>query len=332
MSRKSEVTPTIDLAAEGRHVGDLRVRWSDNSIPLGYHPVPIVSFKRGAGPIMLMIGGTHGDEFEGPSALMRMVNDLSLNDINGQIIIIPGLNAAAVNTSTRVSPLDGINLNRAFPGDPMGTITQQIAYYVERVLLPMADAAVDLHSGGKASFFEPCALATCTQDQKLYARNLELATAFGLPLIWILGSFNDNRSLNAAAERAGVPMIAAELGGGGGVDPHITDTTEVGLYRMLRQLGILNGTCSAAEQARMVKIESMEHSLFAEGEGLFDRKISAGQSVVAGQVAGTLHYLSEPRRSSEVVTFAYDGYVLAHTHRGYVNRGDLLMLVTQTSD
>ena len=47
-----------------------------------------------------------------------------------------------------------------------------------------------------------------------------LARAFGAPIVWMLGAHNDTRSLNAAALAAGVPMIAAELGGGGGIDPN----------------------------------------------------------------------------------------------------------------
>ena len=139
---QSQVTSTIDLAAEGRQVGDLRVRWSDNSCPLGYHPVPIVSLKRGSGPVVLMTGGTHGDEFEGPAALIRLIDDLQIDSLAGQVIIIPALNAPALGASARVSPLDGINLNRAFPGDASGSVTEQIACYVETALLPIADACL----------------------------------------------------------------------------------------------------------------------------------------------------------------------------------------------
>lgn len=326
---KSSVTPTIDLSKNGKHVGDLRVKWSDNTVPLGYHPVPIISLKRGDGPVVVMIGGTHGDEFEGPAALMRLANDLVLDDITGQIIIIPGLNAPAVKSSARNSPLDGGNLNRAFPGDPLGSITAQIAYYVETVLLPMADAVVDLHSGGKASVFSACSLATRTKDTDLFARNLALAKAFGLSLIWVLGGFNDARSLNSAAERVGVPAIATELGGGGGVDPEITNAAEVGLINILRHLAMLAGENAQIEKPRMVEITSADHSLNAQGEGVFDRMVCAGQVVVAGQIAGRLHYVSEPRRASETVLFPHDGIVLAHTNRGYVNRGDMLMLVVE---
>lgn len=329
---KSAVTSTIDLSADGRHIGDLRVKWSDNAVPLGYHPVPIISIKRGAGPVVLMFGGTHGDEFEGPAALMRLIDSLDGENITGQIIILPALNTPALQDSSRVSPIDGVNLNRAFPGNPNGTITEQIAYYVETQLLPMADVAIDLHSGGKASFFAPCTLPARTVDQDLAARNLALAKVFGLPLIWVLGGLNDHRSVNSAAERAGVPMIATELGGGGGVDPDITDATEAGLLRLLRHVGVMRGEVLPAKTARMVTLVSADHSLYAQSDGIFDRKMSAGQAIHAGQLAGRLHHASEPRRPSEDVLFPVDGFVLAHTNRGYVRRGDMLMLVAQDTD
>jgi len=285
-------------------VGDLRVKWSDNTVPLGYHPVPVVSIRNGQGPVVLLIAGTHGDEFEGPAALMRLVTDLQHDDINGQIIVLPALNAPAVTASHRVS--------------------------LETELLLRADYAIDLHSGGKASFFQPCTLATRSKDKTLYASNLALAEAFGLPLLWVLGGFNDDRSLNSAAVRQGVPMIATELGGGGGVNPEITNDTEAGLYRALRHAGVLaakttdDGPLPKAD-IQKVEIKSIDHSLYAEGEGVFDRKVAAGQRVRAGQVAGWLHYVSEPRRRSEIIKFNYDGYVLAHTERGYVKRGDMLV-------
>ena len=124
-------------------------------------------------------------------------------------------------------------------------------------------------------------------------------------------------------------MIAAELGGGGAVDPGITDAAEAGLYRILRHQGVLPGDAPQRDQTRRIEIVSIDHSLFAPGEGVFDRRISAGQDVKAGDIAGTLHFVAEPRRASEVIRFNYDGFVLAHTQRGYVTRGDMLMLLVQ---
>ncbi len=324
----TRVSTSIDLDKPGRHAGDIRIRWSDNSNPLGYHPVPVMSLKGGAGPVALFIGGTHGDEFEGPAAVMRLAQCLDPADLAGQVILVPALNAPAFAGSSRVSPLDGANLNRAFPGDPDGGPTAMIADFVETELLPRADAVVDLHSGGKASFFQPCALVTHCADSALYEANLALARAFGLPLIWRLGAQNDDRSVNAAAERQAVPMIATELGGGGGTDPEITGHAEAGLVRLLRTMGIVAGEAEP-RNARIVEISSSASSLHATGDGVFDRAAAAGQEARSGALAGRLHHVFEPERPSSDVKFPSDGFILAHTCRGLVRRGELLHLVAR---
>jgi predicted deacylase len=66
------------------------------------------------------------------------------------------------------------------------------------------------------------------------------AAAFGAPLTWVLGAYNDSRSLNAAALDAGVPMIAAELGGGGGTDPEQVAQAMLGIKRCLALAGIIH--------------------------------------------------------------------------------------------
>ncbi|MEM6738868.1 MAG: succinylglutamate desuccinylase/aspartoacylase family protein [Pseudomonadota bacterium] len=324
----SRLSLTLDLNASGRHVGDLTLRWSDNAIPLGYYPIPLISLRGGEGPVLLVIGGTHGDEFEGPAAVMRLAERLDPAALRGQVIFIPALNAPAFAASARVSPLDSANLNRAFPGDRNGGPTAMIADYIERVLMPRCNAVIDLHSGGKMSFFTPCTLATRTADPELYKSNLALAEMFGLPLIWELGANNDDRSVNGAAERAGLPMIATELGGGGGVEPWIAQAAEDGLLRTLGHLGILEGAPKPVD-ARRVAIADPLHSVTAPAAGLFDRATAAGQDVRAGDLAGHFHFPLEPRRPSEALTFGADGYVLAHTCRGCVQKGETLALVVQ---
>ena len=328
---QSRLALTLDLSLEGRQTGDLMLRWSDNSNPLGYHPIPIISIKGGDGPTVLITGGTHGDEYEGPAAIMRLAQSLHPDTLAGQVILIPALNAPALYASARVSPLDGQNLNRAFPGDADGGPTAMIAHFIETELLPKCDALIDLHSGGKASFFQPCALATHTNDKDLYQANMALARAFGLPLIWRLGSHNDNRSVNAAGERAGIATIATELGGGGGVDPGITDATELGLRRCLAHIGMLPEASEPA-QARVIELNADTPSIFAPSRGVFDRFVSAGTELQAGDRVGTFHFIEEPERPSIPVIAQSSGYVLAHTCRGLVQRGDLLILVATDAD
>ena len=330
-TRPARIKSNIDLSKSGYQYGELMLPWSDNSVPLGYHPTPFISIKNGSGKKILIIGGNHGDEFEGPCAIMRLAQNIKYKELKGQVILIPALSFEAVKSSSRVNPFDNKNMNRAFPGDPNGTPTEMMADFLERELIPSCDAVIDLHSGGKASFFEPCTLPTKSKNKKLFDANMELAERFGLSLVWVLGPNNDNRSLNSAAERAGVAMIAVELGGGGGANPKITALAETGLINILHYLKILKLDKSKPpnEKIKKVELRNPDATIYAPAKGLFDRLVKAGQTVKIGQTAGWFHYFMEPERPSLELKFKHNGFILAHTNRGIVEKGEMLTLVVQ---
>jgi predicted deacylase len=328
----TRIQTALDFERGGRQVGDLRLRHSNAEKPLGYWPIPAAILAGSPGPTLLLTGGTHGDEFEGPAALMRLVHALDPARLRGRLIVLPALNAPAVARSSRISPLDGGNLNRAFPGDRDGGPTGQIAHFVEQILLPACDAAIDLHSGGKASVFANCSLATRTADKALFGRNLALAQAFGAPFIWILGKYNDDRSLNAAAARQSTPMIAAELSGAGAVDPGATQLAYDGVLRCMRHLGMLEDAPAAQAGARMIEIASPAHTLYAPCDGLFVRLFEPGDATREGAAAGTLHPLFEPERPPLELAFPATGVVLSRGNRGLVERGDMLATIAVECD
>ena len=70
--------------------------------------------------------------------------------------LMPRLCVPACDAGTRESPLDGVNMNRAFPGDPRGTITYRIAHFVTSEILGRADVVLDIHSGGRVLRFPFC--------------------------------------------------------------------------------------------------------------------------------------------------------------------------------
>ena len=325
--QRTRIRTNLDFAAKGRQTGDLRLKWSDAAMPLGYWPIPAALMANGDGPTLLLTGGTHGDEFEGPTALMHLVNNFDPGRLRGRLIVLPALNAPAVSRSSRVSPLDGGNLNRSFPGDANGGPTAMIAHFVEEVLLPICEAAIDFHSGGKASVYADCALAARSDEPKLHSANLTLAKAFGAPLMWILGDQNEDRSLNAAARRKGVPMIATELSGGGGVDRDSVDLALDGIQRCMRHLGMIEDAPPSRYEPRLVEIASPDQTLHAPFQGLFLPAFDPGDIVKAKERAGTLYPLFEPERPPLELTFPTSGFVLARINRGLVERGEMLATV-----
>jgi predicted deacylase len=326
---ETRISTDLDFARGGKQIGDLRLRYSDNRHPLGYIPVPAGIVAGGPGPTVLLTGGVHGDEFEGPVALMKLLHDLDPEQLRGRLIVLPALNAPALRAVSRVSPLDGANLNRAFPGDPDGGPTAMLAHFVEEVLLPRCDAAIDLHSGGQAAWFTPCGLAARAADGRLSEPNMALAEAFAAPVIWILGPLNDDRSLNSAATRKNVPMVAAELGGGGAVSLEPLAIAERGIANCLRYVGLLAGEPQIDGRPRRVELRHPNPYLYAPHGGLFQPTFAAGDEAAAGETAGALYAIDEPERRPTPLRFPTDGLILARSQRGLVERGEMLALIAK---
>ena len=117
--------------------------------------MPIVSIRNGNHPSSLVMAGNHGDEYEGQVTLSRLARSLEADDISGHLVLFPMSNYPAARPGRRTSPIDEGNLNRNFPGDLRGTITQMIAHMIEEELLPEVHLLVDLHSGGSSLMYLP---------------------------------------------------------------------------------------------------------------------------------------------------------------------------------
>ena len=132
----STIHSEIDYDKAGRQVGYLYLPQSPHSDAWGAIPIPIAVLNGGPGPTVLLTGGNHGDEYEGPITLGRLIRELDPAALQGRLIILPALNTPAVLAGQRLSPIDGKNFNRAFPGNPEGSATEQIAYYVDARAVP----------------------------------------------------------------------------------------------------------------------------------------------------------------------------------------------------
>ena len=117
--------------------------------------MPVVSIQNGSHQSGLVMAGNHSDEYEGQVTLSRLARSLEADDISGHLVLLPMSNYPAARPGRRTSPIDEGNLNRNFPGDLRGTITQMIAHMIEEELLPKVHLLVDLHSGGSSLMYLP---------------------------------------------------------------------------------------------------------------------------------------------------------------------------------
>uniref|UniRef100_UPI0004638808 succinylglutamate desuccinylase/aspartoacylase family protein n=4 Tax=Hyphomicrobiales TaxID=356 RepID=UPI0004638808 len=302
----------IDLDGEGRQDGYLRVKASSEHSPFGMAMVPITSFKSGAGPCVLVMGGCHGDEYEGQLIARALLGKLDLSDVTGQLIVMPSANPHAVAAGRRYSPLDDGNLNTAFPGSTTGTSTQRIAHFIETVLLPRADLVIDMHSGGTPVDYIPSVMISNAVEGARRQRLIELVRTFGLPVAFFVDDEDQTpSSVIGACDRTETLNITLEIGGGGSVARDQLDVGMAGLLRTLEKIGVLNST-SQEEPGDVAFMRRLPVSatICAPESGLFEPIAKLGETVEREQLAGLLYHREAPWREPLRVVFPEAGLVL----------------------
>ncbi|HVB39237.1 MAG TPA: succinylglutamate desuccinylase/aspartoacylase family protein [Vicinamibacterales bacterium] len=319
------ITTDLDFNADGLQRGVLRVPYSHDRSAYGFIPIPLVVARRGQGPTVLLTGGVHGDEYEGPIALIRLIRELRIDELHGRLIIVPMLNAPAVQAATRTSPIDRINLNRTFPGDRNGTPTEMIADYVERVLLPLADYAFDFHAGGSSLDYLPTLFAMPPRSDRERQATDRLVAAFAAPRVLYMEALENDRLVSAAARRHGVPFLTGEFGGGATTNREGLAVLERGLAGLLDVLDVLRRRTPPPPAAPRRTLESSgRHYLYAPRPGLFEPRFSLGDEVRAGHLAGLIHDTVEPWGDPVPVSWSADGLVLCIRTFSLVVAGDCL--------
>ena len=329
--RPSPVLATVDYGREGIQHGFLRLPYSRDDSAWGSVVIPITVVKNGEGPTALLTGGNHGDEYEGPLALFDLAAWVRPEEVSGRLIIVPAMNQPAFAAGTRTSPFDKGNLNRSFPGRPDGTVTEKIADYFQRVLLPLADVVLDFHSGGKTLDFLPFCAAhilpgdnAATRAQE--ARAFELVEAFGAPWSVRMLEIDAIGMYDTAAEEMGKIFVTTELGGGGTATARTTRIARQGLRNVLVASGILPGSVPRA-QTRWLDMPDADCFVFAEDGGLVEFKADLGDRVRQGEPIACLWHTGRTGLVPTMLPAGRSGILCARHVPGIVKPGDCVAVV-----
>ena len=327
IDRSSKIRASIDLDADGKRFGALVVPHSRNDSAWGSIRIPIAVIRNGDGPTALLVAGNHGDEYEGQIALRDLARTLDPAEVTGTVIVLPGLNFPAVRAAVRCSPVDGGNMNRAFPGRPDATVTPMIAHYVATVLVPRADLVLDLHSGGRTLDFVPFAATHRLADKALEARAIAAVEAFGAPVGVVMLELDAEGMLDTWVEGLGKLFVTTELAGGGSSTVRSNRVAASGVRNVLRHMGILAGAPEIATPSRMMDMPDDRCFVAAEHAGIHEPLADLGDEVAEGQPIARIHFMEDPAREPVVYAARRAGLLIGRHFPGLVQAGDFLASV-----
>jgi N-alpha-acetyl-L-2,4-diaminobutyrate deacetylase len=329
--KPNPITPTIPLDQDGIHHGFLRLPYSRDDSAWGSIMIPLTVIKNGDGPTALLTGANHGDEYEGPVALQELTVTLKPEDITGRVIIVPAFNYPAYRGGSRTSPIDKGNMNRAFPGRPDGTPTEKIADFFQRVLLPMADMAVDFHSGGKTLDFVPFAAAHILDDKDNEAACFAAMAAFNAPYSVQLLEIDNVGMYDTAVEDMGKVLVSTELGGGGSATAKSIAIAKKGLRNVLIHAGILHGELQIDPTIRL-DMPDGDCFVFSENDGLFEPMVDLGEDVKEGDIVARVWPLDRTGIPPVEYRAKISGLLISRHFPGLIKSGDCAAVIGMRVD
>ncbi|MEO6873975.1 MAG: M14 family metallopeptidase [Opitutaceae bacterium] len=305
-------------------------------LPKGFHHRRVardgVGFEafiwRGApGPVLLVNGATHGDEYEGPTLLQQWVQRWKPRGLRGTVVFVPVLNEVAFFAGARCRPDDGANLARSFPGKRRGNPTQRLACLFDEQLLAQCTHYVDFHSGGGANALKPWVGYVTGQPKPVDRTQRKMAACFDQFWCWS-GPFLPGRTLSAAAIRK-IPAIYTECRGAGDVTDADLAALDLGLRRMLIVLGLLKGRVPRLrpQVTRITRSVSETHLQVhhqAPHDGLFMLRVKLDERLRRGAVLGEV--VSLTGKSSEIRAEHAGRVVVVRLQRS-VRQGDALAVL-----
>lgn len=325
---QAQIHHDIDFERQGFQLAHADISWCSNTVEIGSFQLPVYVANNGPGARLLLSGGVHGDEYEGPLALWEMLRAGDFNEVQGQLIVIPAMNPPALAANQRRSPLDGQDMNRSFPGKS-DSPTDVITRFISTNVIPRVDAVFDLHAGGEVEFIAPSIMTMLHNDQALLSNALEALYASGLPVVLATKEFDAHGMIDVEATRQGKIFGCAELGSVGASTPASVEWTKSAIRNLLRHFNLLDGlpetiVWRGSSKRHVITLTESVQTVIAHSCGLFRPTVSVGDSVFSGDVLGLLCPVLEPNQQEIEVKAPCDGFVYALGAGRSMEKGDLL--------
>jgi len=326
----------LDFAAPGRRDYHVKIEhttiWAHHLVPL----TVIVGPNAKPGKGLVAIGSTHGDEIEGPIAIKHLLHEIKTEDVLGRIILIPVINPMAWKANRRETPDDGVNFNRAFPGNAKGSVTYRLADFVTRSIFPQVHVVLDIHAGGEVARFPATANVHFMSDPVQRKAMEETARGFGTKFIMQYQNSTPGL-LTGLAEDLGKISVGTEMGWGRASQAAGVSMSKQGVLTAAVKQGLLKGDLPpnrhyAASEQLLVDTSHPSSNHLAPFEGHFEPTVELGQKVAKGERVAFLHDFNRIDDPPLELLAPHDGYIICQAWGAKVIQGQVITQVGKVLD
>lgn len=307
---------------------DIRIVLNDSLGNKAELPIIVVKGAK-EGTVFTWLSGVHGAEYASIIATQELLKEIDPTQLSGTLVVIPIANEGAFyGREPYVNPLDGKNLNNAFPGNSEGTVTDQIAHYITQNIIPVTDVFLDIHGGDAPEDLLPfvCYYVDENQpEQTALAKRLSDNSGFDYSVAY---PFNINYEQPAKyafkqAVQDGKTGVSIECGRLGLVEQEAVALIKKGVYNMIGELNMYGSSLGPSE--KLLKLGGQIY-IDTKVAGIFYSDLKAGDEVKAGDIVG---YTTDAfGKTLEEYKTPEDGIVLYMLATPPINVDDTVMCIS----
>lgn len=266
-----------------------------------------------------IVTGTHGDELEGQYVCYELNRRIKENPecLKGIVDIYPALNPMGIETIERGIPGFDLDMNRTFPGNKDGAVTEQVANKITNDLLG-SDLVIDIHASNIFLTEVPqVRISEETSDMLIpYAKKLNI------DLIWVHSAATVLKSTLAhSLNSKDTKTLVVEMGVGMRITKKYGDQLVDGIFNVMKDLDIWDGEAEELREPFICR-DNVEF-INAPIAGLFMPSVNHMTKVLKGDVIGNI---LEPLHGKILSTLKAKNDGIVFTIREYpiVDEGSLI--------
>ncbi|MCR5215207.1 MAG: succinylglutamate desuccinylase/aspartoacylase family protein [Eubacterium sp.] len=233
-----------------------------------------------------IVTGIHGDELEGQYVcyeLQRRIN-LERHNLKGIVDIYPAMNPLGVDSITRGIPAFDLDMNRLFPGNKDGNMTEYLAAGIMNDVMG-SDLVLDIHASN--IYLTEIPQIRINELHKDFL--LPMAELSNVDFIWVHGASTVLKATFAhSLNSVGTPVLVCEMGVGMRLTREYGDQLVNGIFNLMKELGIWKGQVEKVRRPIISQNPEDVIYLNASASGLFVPEVKHGTILNRGDLIGRI--------------------------------------------
>lgn len=311
------------------------------SVDLARRKIPlIIQRSPKPGPSVWVAAAIHGDEVTGTETVLRLNRFLGRGGLKrGTVYTIPVMNPMGYELVSRYEPIESVDLNRCFPGNPKGSTAERIADKIlSEIVSTKPSLVIDLHTDSMESIpYVDLDQVLNRKDAPLKKKLLKFAEASGINYF-----VEDHRTYGALSKTMTaalvniykIPAFTFELGGPLVVKDRFV---EIGLHAVKNLLGhlkMIDADTPPWVYSHKIPLkglyETVRYQYTPDYSGIVEYRIQPGAVVKKGQVLARIKDMFN--KTIQTIRAREEAVVISYADQSICFPGTELFMLARRND